>query len=219
VPLIVAAGEATGFGWRLALGVGAVLCAFLALRARAAGVHEPEALSRVRSAGPMPTAARVALVLVFCVVCLEWSVGFWGATFADDQVGLSTDAAVTLSSVFFAAMLAGRLGGSALSRRIAADRLVAVGLSLALAGFPVLWLAEDALTAGAGLVIIGFGVAALFPLSAAITFAAAPGLTTLASGRAVTAGSAAVLTAPLILGQLADAGGLRLAFGVVPVSY
>lgn len=78
-------------------------------------------------------------------------------------------------------------------------------------------MAEDALTAGAGLVIIGFGVAALFPLSAAITFAAAPGLTTLASGRAVTAGSAAVLTAPLILGQLADAGGLRLAFGVVPV--
>jgi hypothetical protein len=62
-----------------------------------------------------------------------------------------------------------------------------------------------------------FGVAALFPLSAAISFAAAPGLTTLASGRAVTAGSAAVLTAPLILGQLADAGGLRLAFGVVPV--
>jgi Major Facilitator Superfamily len=124
-------------------------------------------------AGPMPTAARVALVLVFCVVCVEWSVGFWGATFADAQVGLSTDAAVTLSSAFFAAMLAGRLAGSALSRRIAADRLVAVGLSLALAGFPVLWLAEDALTAGAGLVI-GFGVAALFPLSAAITFAAAP---------------------------------------------
>jgi hypothetical protein len=45
-------------------------------------------------------------------------------------------------------------------------------------------LAEDALTAGAGLVIIGFGVAALLPLSAAITFAAAPGPSTLASAAA-----------------------------------
>ena len=217
VPLIVAAGEATGLSWRLALAVGALIGALLAWRVRPAGVHEPPVVARARSVGSLPAAARVALVLVFCVVCVEWSVGFWGASFADDQVGLSTDAAVTLSSLFFAAMLAGRLAGSALARRVAAERLVAAGLAVAFAGFPLLWLADDALTAGAGLVLIGLGVAALFPLSAAITFAAAPGLTTLASGRAVTAGSAAILSAPLILGQLADAGGLRLAFGVVPV--
>ena len=217
VPLIVAAGEATGLSWRLALAVGALIGALLAWCVRATGVHEPRAVARARSVSSLPAAARIALALVFCVVCVEWSVGFWGASFADDQVGLSTDAAVTLSTLFFAAMLAGRLAGSALARRVAVERLVAVGLAVAFAGFPLLWLADDAFAAGAGLVLIGLGVAALFPLSAAITFAAAPGLTTLASGRAVTAGAAAILSAPLILGQLADAGGLRLAFGVVPV--
>jgi len=37
------------------------------------------------------------------------------------------------------------------------------------------------------------------------------------AARAFTAASAAVLTGPLILGQLADAYGLRFAFGLVPL--
>jgi fucose permease len=218
VPLLVAAGQAAGLTWRLAVAVGALLGALLVWRVRATGVHGPSASAGAsRAAGTLPGPARVALVLVFCVVCVEWSVGFWSASFVNEEVGLSTDVAVTVSSLFFAAMLAGRLAGSVLARRIAAERLVGAGLALALAGFPVLWIAESAPAAAAGLVLIGLGVSALFPLSAAITFAAAPGLTALASGRTVTAGAAAVLTAPFVLGQVADAGGLRLAFGVVPV--
>ncbi|MEA2227806.1 MAG: hypothetical protein QOF04_1436 [Solirubrobacteraceae bacterium] len=217
VPLVVGAGEAVGLGWRLALGAGAAAGALLVWRVRVAGVREPTAVAGRDGAGPLPDRARVGLLLIFCAVCAEWSVSFWGATFADDAVGLSTDAAVALSSAYFGAMLVGRLAGGALARRVSAERLVAGALALALAGFPVLWLAQGVGSAGAGLVLVGLGIGNLFPLCAAITFAAAPGLTTLVSGRAVTAGSTAMLVAPLALGQLADAGGLRLAFGLVPV--
>jgi MFS family permease len=217
VPLVVGAGEAIGLGWRLALGAGAAAGALLAWRVRASGIHEPAVVAGRDGGGPLPDRARVGLVLIFCAVCAEWSVSFWGATFADDVVGLSTDAAVALSSAFFGAMLAGRLVGGALARRVSAERVVAGALAVAVGGFPVLWLAQGIASAGTGLILVGLGIGSLFPMCAAITFAAAPGLTTLVSGRAVTAGSTAMLLAPLALGQIADAGGLRVAFGLVPV--
>jgi fucose permease len=217
VPLVVAAGETTGLGWRLAPAVGIAVGGLLAWRIRASGLREPLAGHDRDGAGSLPARGRVALMLVFSVVCAEWSVAFWGATFADDQVGLSAEAAVALSSAFFAAMLAGRLVVSVIARRLPAERLLAGALLLALIGFPLLWRAESALTAGAGLVLVGLGIASLFPLAAAVTIAVTPGRTTLATGRAFAAASAAVLSGPLILGQVADAHGLRFAFGLVPL--
>lgn len=217
VPLVVAAGETTGVGWRLAPVVGIALGGLLAWRIRASGLREPTSEHGHDVRRSLPARGRLALFLVFSVVCAEWSVAFWGATFADDQVGLSAAAAVALSSAFFAAMLAGRLVVSVIARRVSAERVLAGALILALLGFPVLWSAESAVTAGAGLLLVGLGIACLFPLAAAITIAVTPGATTLATGRAFTAASAAVLSGPLVLGQLADAHGLRFAFGLVPL--
>lgn len=217
VPLVVAAGEASGLGWRLAPAVGIALGGLLVWRIRSSGLREPVTEQDRETRGSLPARARVALALVFSVVCAEWSVAFWGATFADDQVGLPAAVAVALSSAFFAAMLAGRLVVSAIARRLSAELLLAGALMLALVGFPVLWLAESAVTAGAGLIVVGLGIACLFPLAAAITIAVTPDRTTLATGRAFTAASAAVLSGPLALGQVADVHGLRFAFGLVPV--
>ena len=217
VPLVVAAGETTGLGWRLAPALGIALGGLLAWRIRSSGLHEPLSDHDRDARGSLPARGCVALFLVFAVVCAEWSVAFWGATFAHDQVGLSAATAVALSSAFFAAMLTGRLVVSVIARRVSAERVLAGALLLALLGFPVLWGAESAVTAGAGLLLVGLGIACLFPLAAAITIAGTPGRTTLATGRAFTAASAAVLSGPLILGQVADAQGLRFAFGLVPL--
>jgi MFS family permease len=219
VPLLAGAGEAAGAGWRLALAAGVGGGALLAWRVRSRGVTE-DGGARPDDEAPaagLPGRARVSLALVFCAVCAEWSVAFWGATFADDEVGLRATAAVALSSVFFGAMLLGRLAASALARRHGPARLVAGSLALALAGFPLLWTAGATVPAAAGFLLVGLGIGGLFPLSVALTFAAAPGRSTLASARAVTAGSVAILSAPFVLGQVADAAGLRAAFGLVPV--
>jgi hypothetical protein len=50
-----------------------------------------------------------------------------------------------------------------------------------------------------------------------VTVALAPGRTALASGRAVSVTSFAVLLAPLTVGALADATSLTTALGVIPV--
>ena len=68
-----------------------------------------------------------------------------------------------------------------------------------------------------GLFLTGLGVANLYPLILSLTIGAANGNTVQASARATLASGTAILALPLILGRLADAVGIRSAYGVVLV--
>ena len=57
----------------------------------------------------------------------------------------------------------------------------------------------------------------LFASVAALALGAAIGQSNEAGARLSFASGTAVLAAPLLLGALADAGGIRLAYGVVPI--
>ena len=61
--------------------------------------------------------------------------------------------------------------------------------------------------------LLGIGVGNLFPMGMSVTVALAPGRAALASGRAVSVTSFAVLLAPLTVGALADATSLTTASG------
>ncbi len=69
----------------------------------------------------------------------------------------------------------------------------------------------------AGLFICGLGVANLFPLSLALTLAAAPGHTDAVNARTQLLGGILVISTPLVLGKLADSLGLTAAFTVEPL--
>ena len=68
-----------------------------------------------------------------------------------------------------------------------------------------------------GLFVAGIGVANLYPLIVALALGAAPGQSNEAGARLTFASGTAILAAPLLLGALADAAGIRLAYGVVPI--
>lgn len=158
----------------------------------------------------------VAAAMMFCTVAAEWCVTAWGASFAEEAADVSADTAVALMFGYFGGVLIGRAGGSALARRHAAARLLAVALAVAAAGFAVLWPATSPAQTFAGLALIGVGLGNLFPLALAVTVALAPDRAQLASSRAVLAGSCAVLLAPLTIGALADATSITAALLVVP---
>jgi MFS family permease len=65
--------------------------------------------------------------------------------------------------------------------------------------------------------VCGLGVANLYPLSVALTLAAAPGNGGAANAAAQLLGGALVIVAPYLLGSLADHLGLRAAFIIEPV--
>ena len=66
-----------------------------------------------------------------------------------------------------------------------------------------------------GLFITGLGVASLYPLMLSMAIGSAGKLTIQAGSRATLASGVANLFLPLTLGRLADAQGIRLAYGVV----
>jgi hypothetical protein len=100
---------------------------------------------------------------------------------------------------------------------VSLPRLAALALAVSAAGVAVLWAAHTPVSAAAGLLLAGVGVGNLFPLGLALAVSTAPGLATLASARVTAVASVAVLTAPLLVGGLADAVEITSALVVVPV--
>jgi MFS family permease len=224
VPAAVAAAEAAGLGWRA--GILAILLAFAALAVAfrgtrlapppTAAVLDPAAGSEVAAPGRLPRRAVAALVLVLGGAAIEWCVSFWAATFLSDVVGLPATAAVAVTTGFYAAMLAGRAGGSVLAGRWGASRLVGAALVVTGAGIPLFWLAPSAPLAVTGLIVTGLGVSVMFPLGLALAMAAAPLQAARVSARMVQVGAAAIGLLPLALGALAGRIALRPAFAIVP---
>ena len=167
--------------------------------------------------GRLPGVFWIAAAMLVCTTAAEWSVTAWGATFAEDATGVSTDTAVALMAGYFGGVLAGRVAGSRLARRHDPARLLALALAVTAAGFAILWPSTQPAHALAGLSLLGIGLGNLFPMGMSVTVALAPEQAALASGRAVMMTSFAGLLAPLTVGALADATSLNAALGVVPV--
>jgi MFS family permease len=218
-PLVVGLAAAVLGSWRwgvLALAATALLVAAWARRTPVPATH-PAAAAGASSSGPLPAAARAGVALVVSCVVLEWSVAYWGATYLREVVGLSRAAAVTAMTCFFGAMLVGRVAAGVLVRRRDPLRLVAGSLAVVAVGLVVHAASTGPAAALLGLVLLGLGTAALFPLGLSLAVAGAVTRPADVSGRCVIAGSAAVLLGPLVVGQLADVLGLRAALGVLPL--
>jgi MFS family permease len=90
------------------------------------------------------------------------------------SAGLRTAQAAIAMSAFYLGSLGGRVGGAWLTRRAGRSvRLLCVSLAVTAAGFLLFWLAGLPVLMIAGLFFCGLGVANLWPLSLALTLAAA----------------------------------------------
>jgi MFS family permease len=114
-------------------------------------------------------------------------------------------------------MVSGRLAGRQVAQRMPTERLLLIALAVSAVGFFVYWLAPVPLVAVLGLFGAGFGVANLYPLTAALALGAASGQSNEAGARLSFASGTAILAAPLLLGALADAIAIRLAYTIVPI--
>ena len=218
-PLLVGAFAASGLGWRAAI---APPVSALLLLAAISSSRTPAPTPGVPEGKPVEQPPRLPARywafwgLLALGISAEWCIGYWGADFLSSGTGLSRPGAATALTVFFAAMLTGRVLGSRLARRLQPTVLLSGTLCLALAGFPLLWLSGEAVPAVAGLFATGLGIGSVYPLgvSAALA-AAAPRGTDAAAARLAVAGGGAILVAPFALGALADRIGIQTAFGIV----
>ena len=121
-------------------------------------------------------------------------------------------------SGFYLGILGGRVGGAWLTRRAGRTvPLLCASLAVTTAGFVLFWLAGQPVLAITGLFVCGLGVANLYPLSLALTLAAAPETATPPTPAPSCSAASFVIVAPYLLGSLADHFGLRAAFTIEPV--
>jgi MFS family permease len=227
-PLLVGGLAATALNWRFAFIVGAVLVALAVVLLGATRVPEaprsaasarggpplepvPVDSGRQRRRTPMPT-----LGVVFAVVAFEWALSFWLASYLHDSVGLHQRLAVLMVAGLYVANLAGRLAASRLAGHIHTGGLLAGSLAVALAGSPVLLAAAGPVVAALGLVIVGAGIGAAFPLASALHIGASTRRADPALGQVFTTAAAGQIAGPLATGAIAQAAGLRLGLLVLP---
>lgn len=225
-PLLVGGLASTRLGWSFAfvLGGAMVVAAVLGTGAVRFPPPSPAAVRRPASGrqGRPAAAGRrrrpdATLVLVFAIVALEFSLSFWLASYLHDGVGLDRALAASMVSALYAANLAGRVLASRLARRLTAQALLLVSLLVSLLGTPVLLTATQASTALVGLLVVGAGIGALFPLTSSIHVANSPGTADGAMGQVLAVAAIGQILGPLAVGAIAQVAGLRLGLVVLPL--
>ena len=213
-PLAMGASLALGFGWRGAVLAGVVIGLFILVVGRRAEI--PDAPPVSGAADRLPAAYWAYWLLLALVVAIEFCVLLWAPAFLERVVGLAPATAASMAAVFALAMLAGRLAGSALVGRIPPAKLYAASLVVTILGFALYWGGGSPWIAVPGLAVIGLGVALLYPLSLGLALEAAGPRGAAASARFMFAVGLAILTAPFLLGAVADRVGLANAHLVIP---
>lgn len=149
-----------------------------------------------------------------CTAFGEGAITDWGALHLQETLGAGPALAAAGYSCFSLAMACGRLAGGVLLRRIGQTRLLAGGGGLAAAGMSLALLTGSPELALAGFVLVGLGLANLFPVAIARAGAhsGARGV-----GLASTVGYTGLLGGPPVIGFVAEQAGLPAALALVPV--
>ena len=212
---------ATALGWRGFPAVQAALLIVLVLPLLLRGRSSVDA----DSTGPTGGRARVALRrprAAYAAMCLsvavEWSFIFWTATHLVDVGGFSAPTAAGAASVMWAAIVAGRVAGSRLVGRLGAPRVLVASLLVGIVAVALLSVASTPLLAVLAAGLGGLAAANLYPASIALVVSGYPQRPDAAVARASLLTSATSIAFPLLLGAVADAAGLQLAFMAVPVT-
>lgn len=216
-PLMVGWFAGSAAGWRLALGLMACMpvLMFLGLGKDSSAATPSKSTETVVGNQPLPSLFWLYWIAIVLGVSVEFCMIFWSADYLEQVLGLPKADAARAISLFLTGMILGRLAGSRLVQRYSTRAVVTVSILVAGIGFLFFWITNHPLIGLSGLFLSGLGVASLYPLLVSLAISAADGNTVQAGARATLASGTAILALPLALGRLADAAGIRPAYGVV----
>jgi MFS family permease len=179
------------------------------------GTADPGAARLPDRTARRPTAVLVVLgAIAGCTAFGEGALTDWGALLLREHLGAPATVAAAGYAGFSLAMAAGRLAGGRLVLALGERCLLVGGAVLAAAGATAAVTTSSLAVALAGFVLVGLGLANVFPLAIARA-----GLLGGARGIALatTVGYTGLLGGPPAIGLLAESAGLPLAVGSVAV--
>jgi fucose permease len=175
-PLIMTAVLSGGLAWHWGYGIvasgQAVLAVAFAVTARSWAQHRPAATG---SFGPVPAPTRIAVTLAipavwfsaaaFAVyVALEITAGLWAFLFLTEGRGISEAIAGICVSAYWASLFVGRVVQGFVVERVGTTRILVGSLFGLLLGSALVAVPGPGWLAVAGLMVVGFAAAPVFPL-------------------------------------------------------
>jgi fucose permease len=216
-PLVLSLFVRMGIGWRGSFSTALLFLVGIAVFFLKAKIPEGQPLSQKLTSKPLPLAYWAYWLVIMLNVACEWSIVFWSSEFLERFANLTKADASAALSAFFVAMLTARIIGSKLVRVVSIRKLLIGASTLSLLGFMIFWLGTNYIYNIAGLFIAGLGVANMYPLTLSTAIGVANGRTSTATARMSISTGFAMLSAPLILGMVADHTGLFYSFRIVAI--
>lgn len=227
-PVAIGASVAAGFGWRpvVAVTVPLSLAAVVVwLRMRASPGMTPRGVRARPMADPaapparggLPAAGWWFLLAALFGVAIENATTFWSLTLIAERTDAGTAVAAAATAAFVGGMAGSRLVSFWFTARWTAAQLVVAAFVVSALGWLVLWLTTQWWVAIIGLAISGMGCGLLYPFAASLMLTTARGSKDAAQGMIMVALGIAVGVVPFVLGVLADAFGVHMAFTIIPM--
>ncbi len=174
--------------------------------ATASGSDQPTASLRETLAEPV---VWFQVAAYFVYTGIEFTAGQWSYTILTESRGIRPDIAGFLAGAYFASIGLGRLLCGWLVEHLGIDRLVRLATFTALAGAGIFLIDDSPITSALGLLILGLGLAPVFPcLMARTPELLPPEKAQHASGFQVSAAMVGASTLPFVAGLLAGRVGL-----------
>jgi fucose permease len=217
-PLTVGGFEQSGLGWRFAIILMAGVSFTIFLVGYATPIPEEAPLNTYReNGGKLPRTFWVYWLIIVFAVSTEVNVTYWGSDFLEKAGGFARSDASLALSVYFFAMLLGRIAGSRFVRTMHTNKLLMIAVIIAALGFPILWLAPIAPLKLFGLFLAGLGIGNFYPITLVAATNTVPGQSNKSSALMSVGAGCASLISPFILGWLADLLTIQKAFSLIMV--
>ncbi len=149
---------------------------------------------------------------------IEIATGGWVSSFFSSEFGIDPGRAVLYMSFYWLGLTAARLALNLLLKRLSPRLLINICFITALAGTIILTVSSSLLPAVLGLMLIGAGFAAVFPVILAHVGELYPEITGTAFGIAMVMALCGGMFIPWLMGFMGELKGLRLSFSIVSIS-
>jgi len=156
--------------------------------------------------------------MLFLESGMEITVGGWTATFFKEELQIPDKRALVYLSVYWFGMMLARLALGAVLRRASPTGVLLASLSTAFVGALLLILTESVSLAATGVLLLGCGFAATFPVILGFVGDRYAQLSGTAFSIVMVMALTGGMILPYITGVLGAAYGLRVSFVIVPVA-
>ena len=148
----------------LSLGSAQLVIALILLFSLGFWIHDhPEARSTQKVRSAFDSRMLYGMALFFLYVGAELSIGLWSNSYLIEKMGLAASVSGYLVALYYGSIMVGRFLSGFVAVRLGNRGLIRLGLMIVSGGLVMMFLAEDVIFLRMGMILMGLGLAPLYP--------------------------------------------------------